>query len=253
MMFQSQWRQFLTALQFLSRLPVKKDLNPTTEEFSGSAKFFPAVGALLGLILVFLEFLLRQTGISPELITIILIGFSFLITGGFHEDGFADTFDGIGGAFDKKKKLEIMKDSRIGTYGALGLIFLCLYRGQIWKAPTLEFAHLLPISWMWARFSSLILVRLMNHVSLDSKSKPLIDAISGSGLLFSSAFTLGLSYYFLSKTVFLAVFMSFFIVILISKWFFKKHLDGYTGDVLGAVNIITEFVVFTVGLRFWGL
>ena len=96
----SQLRQFLTAIQFLTRLPVPRHLNPSTEEFTGSAKYFPLVGIILGVILVSFHLGLGKLGLKPEIIPIILLGAAFLITGGFHEDGWADTFDGIGGAFD---------------------------------------------------------------------------------------------------------------------------------------------------------
>src|SRR6266446_5756736 len=115
-------RRFLIALQFLTRLPVSRGLNSSETDIGKAGAFFPLVGVLVGggAALVFVVFL----------------------TNGFHEDGLADSFDGFGGGWTKDRVLEIMRDSRIGTYGTPALIFVILGKltflsllppGQIWR------------------------------------------------------------------------------------------------------------------------
>src|SRR5258706_10534987 len=134
-------RRFLIAVQFLARLPVPLVLHNSEAELGKAAAFFPLVGVIVGggAALVF-ALLQRVLPVPAAVLGAIL--FAALITNGFHEDGLADTFDGFGGGWTKDGVLEIMRDSRIGTYGTLALIFLVfgkltflsvLPQGQIWR------------------------------------------------------------------------------------------------------------------------
>src|SRR5688572_21341467 len=137
-----EWlRLFLIAIQFLTRLPVPGKLYASEETLGKAAQFFPLVGALVGagaaLTFWLLQFLLPHS--AAALCAIIFTAF---ITNGFHEDGLADSFDGFGGGWTKEQTLEIMRDSRLGTYGALALVFLILGKfsflstlapGQVWR------------------------------------------------------------------------------------------------------------------------
>src|SRR6266480_5271957 len=134
-------RRFLGAVQFLTRLPVPRALNSSETGIGKAAAFFPLVGVIVGggAALVFV-LLARLLPVSASVLC--AIAFAVLITNGFHEDGLADTFDGFGGGWTKDRVLEIMRDSRIGTYGTLALIFVILGKfnflsllpqGQIWR------------------------------------------------------------------------------------------------------------------------
>src|SRR5215468_8099498 len=118
-------RSFLIAIQFLTRLPVSRSIVAGEDEIGRAAAFFPLVGVIVGgggalLYAALSRFLPVTTSVLSVLI------YSALITNGFHEDGLADCFDGFGGGWTKQDALRIMRDSRIGTFGALGLIFLIL-------------------------------------------------------------------------------------------------------------------------------
>ena len=126
-MLQKEIRIFLTSLMFFTRVPIPSFKDYSEDDLNKCTRYFPLVGILVGSI-SFLAFYLSSL-LFP---TSISIAFSLLagilVTGAFHEDGFADCFDGFGGGWSKSKILDIMKDSRLGTYGTVALIFLFLLK-----------------------------------------------------------------------------------------------------------------------------
>src|SRR6266481_795395 len=134
-------RRLFIAVQFLTRLPVSRVLNSSESELGKAAAFFPLVGVVVGAGAALVFALLQRVLPVPEAVLCAIV-FAAFITNGFHEDGLADTFDGFGGGWTKDRVLEIMRDSRIGTYGTLALVFLVLGKltflsslpqGQIWR------------------------------------------------------------------------------------------------------------------------
>ncbi|HEX3230766.1 MAG TPA: adenosylcobinamide-GDP ribazoletransferase, partial [Pyrinomonadaceae bacterium] len=111
-------RRFLIAIQFLTRLPVSRSLSSSESDIGKAAAFFPLVGSIVGgaAALVFVA-LQRILPLSASVLCAVI--FAAFLTNGFHEDGWADSFDGFGGGWTKDRILEIMRDSRIGTYGTL--------------------------------------------------------------------------------------------------------------------------------------
>src|SRR6185436_15087756 len=118
-------RRFFIALQFLTRLPVPRSFNSSETDIGKAAAFFPLVGVIVGGGAA-LAFVLLQRVLPVSTSVLCAIALAAFVTSGFHEDGLADTFDGFGGGWTKDRILEIMRDSRIGTYGALALIFVIL-------------------------------------------------------------------------------------------------------------------------------
>src|SRR6266487_5062152 len=134
-------RSLFIAVQFLTRLPVPRVLDSSESELGKAAAFFPLVGVMVGGGTALVFALLQRVLPVPASVLCALI-FAAFITNGFHEDGLADTFDGFGGGWTRDRVLEIMRDSRIGSYGTLALIFLvmgkfnflsALPQGQIWR------------------------------------------------------------------------------------------------------------------------
>ncbi|MDA0744712.1 MAG: adenosylcobinamide-GDP ribazoletransferase, partial [Proteobacteria bacterium] len=113
-------RLFVCALQFLTRLPTPslRDFQP--EWIQQSARWFPLVGQVVGLIAAVILYGAAQVW-SPWIAALLAVAAGVAMTGGFHEDGLADTADGLGGGQTRARRLEIMKDSRLGSYGALAL------------------------------------------------------------------------------------------------------------------------------------
>jgi adenosylcobinamide-GDP ribazoletransferase len=112
----------LNATAFLTRLPVPSRAGATAPDLARAYRAFPLIGALIGAVIACADLLLLRAGLSPMPAAAIALGAGMLLTGAFHEDGRADVADGFGGGRDKAEKLEIMRDSRLGTFGALALL-----------------------------------------------------------------------------------------------------------------------------------
>src|SRR5260221_13865780 len=118
---------FLAAMQFLTRLPVHRLGTPPPEGVAGAAFFFPVVGLVVGGGAVFLNYVLSPH-VSRDVIVLLILFYLVLVTGGLHEDALGDAADGFGGGWDKEQILNIMRDSRIGSYGAIAISLSLLAR-----------------------------------------------------------------------------------------------------------------------------
>jgi adenosylcobinamide-GDP ribazoletransferase len=242
-------RAFLIALQFLTILPIRVRGSYQQKDYTRALLFFPTVGLIIGLII-------SSVGLLPlpypkSVIIILTLIVSFLITGGLHLDGLADTCDGFYGQKPKERRLEIMKDSAIGVMGALGLISIILLKGA--------FLFMVPVE-LW--FSTLILMTLCGRASMilgaalssyareSGTGQLFIGKVRLSILILSIGFTLMVSIALLQiKGLILCGLLLFPITIflLISK----IKIGGMTGDTLGALNEIIEvstLAVLTSGL-----
>ena len=126
-MIKEEIKIFFTSLMFYTRLPCPSYIDHSENYLNKATRYFPLIGIIVGTISFLLFWIFNQI-FNVEINIIIAIATGILITGAFHEDGFADTFDGFGGGWTKEKILEIMKDSRIGAYGAISLIVLILLK-----------------------------------------------------------------------------------------------------------------------------
>ena len=179
--------------------------------------------------------------------------FATFITNGFHEDGLADTFDGFGGGWTKDRVLEIMRDSRIGTYGTLALIFVVLGKlvflsslpqGQIWR--WLIVAHTA------ARWTILPLCAWLPYARVEGQGK-LVAKQVGVLEITTGTVTLLLVILLLPLQAMFAALLVINLVTLLSGLYFRAHLQGITGDCLGAANQLTEvglYVAAVILLRF---
>ena len=232
-------RRFLVAIQFLTRLPVPRAPNSSETDIGKAAAFFPLVGVIVGggaaLVFVGLQKILPL----PASVFCAIV-FATLITNAFHEDGLADSFDGFGGGWTKDRVLEIMRDSRIGTYGTLALIFVILGKltflsllppGQIWRwlivAHTASRWTILPLC------ACLPYARAEGQGKLVAKQVGILEIIIGT-------FTLLLVFILLPWQASLTVLLVTTLVTLLSGLYFRARLQGITGDCLGAANQLTE-------------
>jgi adenosylcobinamide-GDP ribazoletransferase len=247
-------RLFLIAVQFLTRLPLPEGM-PVSETTLGRAtRFFPLVGVIVGggaaLVFILSKHLLPHPG--SVLCAII---FAAYLTNGIHEDGLADTFDGFGGGWTKEEALEIMRDSRIGTYGALALIFLILGKysflsnlspEQVWR--WLIVAHTA------SRWTVLPLCAWLPYARAEGQGK-LVARQIGKTDIFTGTLTLLISIILLSWQSALAALLITVLVSLLSGAYFRARLSGITGDCLGAANQLTEVALYltAVALLRFGL
>lgn len=234
----------LLAIIFFTRIPIPVNIKNSKELFGKTAKYLPLIGAIVGAFSA-LVFFLSEKVFSTEVSVILSMIASILLTGAFHEDGFADTIDGMGGGWTKQRKLDIMKDSRIGVYGVVGLIMILLMKFAFLISMTHQEIILSLISvHILSRIVPVILMYTLTYVRLDnsSKSKAVAKDIRISELLFTSL-SGGLIFIFLDLYLLLLIPIIFICQILL-KIYFKKHIGGYTGDCLGASQQISEIVLY---------
>ena len=260
-------KHFLIALQFFTRIPITGQLAAwvgySPAMLHAASTYFPLVGACIGAFsataLLVAYSLLPTHDIALLLAAALGTAASVWLTGGFHEDGLADTADALGGYVSRERALEIMKDSRIGSYGTLALVLvllikisllaLLLARSPVWAAAALCFAH------TWTRLSPLLLMFRLNHVGNlgTSKSKPLAESISASQLALACIAPLLvlalLGIYLPTPAWLFAVCLLFIGVWRLGRWF-KLRIGGFTGDTLGCAQQITEVLVY-LALLIW--
>lgn len=236
-------QNFLGAIGFLTRIRVSN--SALARPLNDTAKYFSLVGLLLGLLNATL-FNLFSIFYPAGLAVTLVFAISALVTGAFHEDGFADTTDGFGGGWTKEDVLRIMQDSRIGSFGALGLVLLILLKIQAvslielaWVGPTLILAS------AFSRFISTTFVFTHTYVRFEGKSKPLADGIDRKSLFVCALFG------FLPLVAFPIQLAALIVFTQIGLWLFwsfriKVRIGGYTGDALGAAQQLSETLIYLV-------
>lgn len=239
-----QWRYFLTAVMFFTRIPIH--LNDFDEvDLNKSTRFFPLVGILVG-TLGALVFWLADILLPLEVAVLLSMAATILLTGAFHEDGLADAVDGLGGGWSKEQVLAIMVDSRIGSYGAIGLVMVLLTKYQ---ALSYQTAALIPVSIVaghaLSRLCAVLVMFTQSYVKAEGKAKPLATQLNISELTIATFFGL-LPMAFLPLKFLTALLP----VAIVWLWFsakIKARIGGYTGDCLGAMQQLTE-IAFYLGL-----
>lgn len=245
-------RRFFIAIQFLTRLSVPRSLNSSETDIGKAAALFPLVGVMVGggAALMFLG--LKRILPLPASVFCAIV-FAAFITNGFHEDGLADSFDGFGGGWTKDRVLEIMRDSRIGAYGTLALIFVILGKfvflsslpaGQIWR--WLIVAHTA------ARWTILPLCAWLPYARAEGQGKLLAKQVGVLEITIGTL-TLLLVFILLPWQAALAALLVTPLVTLLSGLYFRARLQGITGDCLGAANQLTEaglYLTAVILLRF---
>lgn len=248
-----QWAIFLLAVQFLTRLPVPASAGFTPERLTAATRFYPLVGALIGGGAA-LAYALSASLFPPMVAVLLSIVASLALTGAFHEDGLADMFDGVGGGLTRERALEIMKDSRIGTYGAAALILaLALKAATLAAMPALAVVLALVAGHALSRFSAVLVIATSAYVRDHGTAKPVAEGVSPESLLIATTTALAL-------VLALAIGLGIMAALLglaglaAGNWamrrVFERKLGGYTGDCLGAVQQGSE-LGFYLGVLAW--
>lgn len=229
---------FLCAVQFLTRLPTPRLAAFEPDWTTRSARFFPLVGQIVGAISAGVLLLAVQVWGSGVLPALLAVAVGVLVTGAFHEDGLADAADGLGGGRDAAHRLEIMKDSRVGTYGVLALgLMLAIKIAALAHIPPAHAVAALVLAHGAARAAAVVAMRLLRHVSdlAHAKYKPAPDGVTTGEAAFAFAVSLwplaGLPLP-AAGCALLAGAMAALVPVLIAR----RLIGGYTGDVLGAIE-----------------
>lgn len=151
---------FFIALQFLTRLKIVNQTEWSMEDFGKSVATFPFVGLIIGIFLTLIYFIFSQF-LSPMPLMLIIVISEFLFTGGLHADGLMDTSDGLFSGREREKKLEIMKDSRVGSFGVVAFVFIILLKWQLLTAiPTPEFIPIILVMMpLMSRYTLILSIR----------------------------------------------------------------------------------------------
>ncbi len=235
-------KDFLQALSFLTILPVGKGSLSEERELARSMAFYPLVGLLLGLLL-YLGYWLFSFLFPKSLVLWATIGLLAFLTRSLHLDGFADTIDGLASGRTKEKILEVMRDSRIGSFGVIGLIFLmgAKYFSLDQLANDSVLLSLILMTVMGRHSMVLVCFRSPYARSGEGLAKPFTENLGALETAISAGTALGIALW-LGGTKGILVFAGVTLFSLGYRLFFRKKLGGITGDVLGATNELAELL-----------
>ena len=239
-----QWvKDFLMAVVFLTRLPVSLSENTKNTKLADVIWAFPVVGVFVGVLASLVMLIGYQLGLSPLVCGLFAVVTQVLITGALHEDGLADVADGFGGGNKVIDKLRIMRDSRVGTYGVLALVFSISLRASLIASMAT------PTTAVLALISAGVVSRALMALAMNQLEIVRTDGLaSGAGKPTNEATLVTLA---LGVTIaFLLLGVSGWIVLLaafgaaiMTGFFAKRQIGGQTGDVLGTVQQVTETAV----------
>ena len=238
---------FLLAVQFLTRCPVPSPELFTEARFIASTRYYPLVGLLVG-ALAGAVFWLAHLVFPVALAVVLATAASLLATGAFHEDGFADTCDGLGGGATREQSLEIMRDSRLGTYGASGLgLMLAAKVLALAAAPAVLIPWLLAAAHAASRASAVLAAAGGSYVRDAGTAKPVAAGVAPGSLalaLATAAAAVGGLWCVTSPPVMVAGLAGLAAGHLVMRALYERKLGGYTGDCLGAVQQTSELGLY---------
>lgn len=235
-------KDFLHALSFLTILPTGSLSLPEEKGLARSMAFFPLIGLLIGLLLA-IAYVLLSFLFPKSLVLWFTLGCLVFLTRGLHLDGFADTIDGFAAGGPKEKILDVMRDSRIGAFGVVCLIFLIgakyLALGQIVE-PSIPYSLIL-MTVMGRNSMVWVCYRSPYARSCGGLAKPFAENLTTREMIISSASAFGIGF-LLWRLEAILVFLGIGLFSLAFRLFFLKKLDGITGDILGAANELSELL-----------
>lgn len=225
----------LAALQFLTILPVKR--NFTQEQVGRAAAWFPVVGLVIGLSLVVLNHLLK-TVLPAGAVNILLIIALTVFSGGLHLDGFADSIDGLAGQRTPTRRMEIMRDSRIGGIGAAGLaLFLILEYVSLNSIPVRLVPAALLAAPMISRWAMAAVIYSYPYARESGLGLPFKQSMGRRQFVAATLITL-LASIVLFGFAGIIIFLVTWLVVTLAALYIKRRLTGLTGDTYGAINEI---------------
>ncbi len=243
---------FFTALMFYTRIPCPKWVTHDPEYLNKATRYFPLMGwivaAICALVYMATEFFL---GSSIAVLLSMIAG--ILTTGAFHEDGFADVCDAFGGGWTKEKILDIMKDSRIGAYGTIGIMLLLLLKFTTLSAmPFTQMWMILLAAHSFSRLCAVLVVATSQYVreNDDAKAKPLAKSITAKEIIPAVLFGLLPLLFFQRIEIIYALILPLLGTFFLRRYF-HKWIGGYTGDCLGATQQVTEVLFYLSLLAYW--
>jgi adenosylcobinamide-GDP ribazoletransferase len=252
-----QLRLFFIAVQFFTRLPIPRWVGFEQEWLHHASRYFPLVGLVVGSIAAGVyaaAALIFPAPVAAVLSTIATI----YATGAFHEDGFADTCDGLGGGMTRERVLEIMKDSRVGAYGAIGIV--CMLAAKctaLAMLPPASAIGALLLAHPLSRLAATSLIWRMEYARAEGKAKPLAERMTTSefGIACATVAIVAMGLFTYGALDLRAILAAVLAGALATWWLARKfahRIGGYTGDCLGAVQQLAEAVIYLAVLATLG-
>jgi len=244
--------EFYMALQFMTRLPAPQDVEHSDEGFARSARFYPAVGLVVGAIAAVVYFLADAIW-SDAVAALLAVLAAIAVTGALHEDGLADAADGLIGGRDRDRILEIMRDHQVGVYGILALICVVLLK-----------MALIAGAWDWTAVWALVAGHALSRHAIvevisrydyarEDTAKFARPGLGGEDLTYARLWAVGVvvvSLLFLGPiSTVIGVLIAGLLASGLAQFFVRK-IGGYTGDCLGAVQQVAE-IGFLLGVLAW--
>lgn len=236
---------FLVGLQFLTRIRIVRQTVWTAEDFGRSTRFFPLVGLVLGICYALAAWILVSVLGMRVLTAALLLILPLLLTGGLHADGFMDTADGVFSGRERERKLAIMKDSRVGSFGVVAFVLLMFLQFALLldMSPPLLVSvfFVMPII---GRMAMVLAVSCFPYARADGMGKTFAD-MANRRTVAIAAVTTSVLVIPIGLLATLALVLGIVFALLFCRWM-TAILGGVTGDVYGAATVLTETIVLAV-------
>ncbi len=242
------WKEFRVAVSFLTTLPLKYKGEWDEKTFSRASIFYPLVGLIIGLITVAVTYVVALTDYY-YIAAFAGLFTSIALSGGLHLDGFMDMCDGILASRGPERALDIMKDSRVGSFAVIGIVLLLLGKFLLYDALVAENAYLFSIlsALVFSRFILVCCLLLFPCAREEGMGVTVKKYVSKSALVFGIVIMIFII--LLCRDLFLLLsFILSLLIILGLTWRVSKYLNGITGDIMGAMAEISEAVFLFIYL-----
>lgn len=246
-------KAYLAALQFLTVIPIPSKVNLTKDDFANSPKYFPLVGAFLGAILAGVAFGLNS--VAVDLRSVLIVAMLYLITGAFHLDALADSFDGLYGVREKSKRLEIMRDSNVGVMGVAAIVICMALKLALLNNIELELLYKALIAMLvFGRWAQTYACYAFSYARDDGKALLFIDNTRNKDILFATFCTVLILYIMFGLQSVAVITVAFTCTKIFMLWVYSK-IKGMTGDTIGASSEIAELAILMTVYFFtvWGI
>ncbi len=241
---------FIAALKFLTiiRLPLRREASP--QELGRSIIYFPIIGIIIGITLAVLNWLLGMV-LPSSVVNALLIAWMVVISGGLHLDGFADTCDGIGGQKPVEARLQVMRDSRVGGFGVIGIALLLLVKyvslNSIPPSSFMVTLIFMPVISRWLMVYAVFAYPYARPSGLGTVFKKEVNPLKFAiATLITLVVAMGLTAWLknaYSSLAGLAIMGGTWVIIVAIAAYFKRKFAGLTGDTYGAINEMAEVLV----------
>jgi len=241
------------AFVLLTRLPIPwRFVSNNPPDLNSSVWAFPVVGAVVGGVGALGYGLFLSLGLSAVISAVLAIGVMVLLTGAYHEDGLADVADGFGGGQTVERKLEIMRDSRIGAYGMIAIVLVMALRiGGLSELSAEQSITALLVGGILSRLMVVFVMHVMPPARTDGLAYDTGRPNFGR-FFFGATMAVGATIWLTDSMLGLYVTGVAVVSCVIMGWISERQVGGYTGDVLGAVQQVSDIAVLLFLLTYWG-